>query len=118
MNSFVWLVLPGLLGTGVAAAAAQTRPLRAAWGITNLTDEVLQLAAQMGVQDVVLYGGPGARTLPGTAQPLAKSRAGYDDYLAARRRLEALGLRLAAVEGGFVHLPRYHDVVFGGPKRD
>ena len=78
------------------AAPAAAQPMRPAWGINNLTDEVLKLAVQMGVRDVVLYGGPGARTVPGTAQPLAKPRADYSDYLAARQRLESFGLRLAA----------------------
>jgi mannonate dehydratase len=92
--------------------------MRAGWGITVLDDDVLKLAAQMGVRDVVLYGGPGARTVPGTTEPLTTRRATYEQYLAARQRLERFGLRLAAVEGGFIHLPRYHDIVFGGPERD
>jgi mannonate dehydratase len=92
--------------------------MRAAWGINVVDDDVCKLAVQMGVRDVVLYGGPGAKNLPGIAQPLTKPRADYHDYLAARRRLESFGLRLAAVEGGFLHLPKYHDVAFGGPKRD
>lgn len=101
------------------SATAQSRPgMRAAWGITVLNDEVLTAAAQLGVRDVVIYGGPGAATLPGTDQPLAKPRATYEDYLALRRKLEQHGLRLVALEGGFVHLPKYHDLVYGGPKRD
>ena len=92
--------------------------MRAAWGINVVDDDVCKLAVQMGVRDVVLYGGPGAKNLPGTAQALTKPRAEYQDYLAVRRRLESFGLRLAAIEGGFLHLPKYHDVAFGGPKRD
>jgi mannonate dehydratase len=92
--------------------------MRAAWGINVVDDDVCKLAVQMGVRDVVLYGGPGAKNLPGTAQALTKPRGEYQDYLAVRRRLESFGLRLAAIEGGFLHLPKYHDVAFGGPKRD
>src|SRR5579883_3262149 len=99
-------------------AARQVERMRAGWGINNLTDDVLKLAAQMGVRDIVLYGGPGNNNFPGTTRPLTKARAGYADYLAARHRIESFGLRLAAVEGGFVHLPKYHDVVFGGSERD
>jgi mannonate dehydratase len=92
--------------------------MRAGWGINDLTDDVLKLAVQMGVHDIVLYGGPGNKNVPGTSRPLNKARAGYEDYLAARRRIESFGLRLAAIEGGFVQLPKYHDVVYSGPQRD
>jgi len=104
----------------VADEKQGTQPvgMRVAWGITVVDDDVSKLAVQMGVRDVVLYGGPGAKNLPGTAQVLTKPRAEYQDYLAVRRRLESFGLRLAAIEGGFLHLPKYHDVAFGGPKRD
>jgi hypothetical protein len=85
--------------------------MRAAWGINVVDDDVCKLAVQMGVRDVVLYGGPGAKNLPGTAQALTKPRGEYQDYLAVRRRLESFGLRLAAIEGGFLHLPKYHDVL-------
>ncbi len=93
-------------------------PMRAAWGLSVPTDEVLKLAVQLGVRDVIVSGGPGSKTLPGTNEPLLKPRASYEDYLALRRRIESYGIRLAGIEGGFVHLPKYHDVVFGGPKRD
>ncbi|MEW5978306.1 MAG: mannonate dehydratase [Acidobacteriota bacterium] len=115
----------GKAGTTSAAGPAAVQKssdekpkMRPAWAIRVATDEVLQLASQMGVRDVVVYGGPGAATLPGTDKPLSKPRADYEDYLALRRRLEAYGLRIAAVEGGFIHLAKYHDVAFGGPQRD
>jgi mannonate dehydratase len=110
-----------LLLAALAPASAQPAKatgMRSAWGIRVLGDEVLKLAVQLGVRDVVVYGGPGAANVPGTDQRLSKPRAGYNDYLAMRRRLESFGLRLAAVEGGFLHSPKYHDVAFGGPKRD
>jgi mannonate dehydratase len=83
-----------------------------------LTDEVLKLGEQLGVRELVIYGGPGSGKLPGTDQPLNKPRAEYEDYLALRRRVESHGMRIAAIEGGFVSLPRYRDVFFGGPNRD
>jgi mannonate dehydratase len=111
-----------VLGLAAMTAAAQQEGgdlgMRAGWGITELTDEVVQTAKQLGVRDIVIYGGPASGRFPGTNTPLDKPRAGYEDYLALRRRLEANGLRLAAIEGGFVHNPKFHDVVYGGPKRD
>ena len=107
----------------MAAALAVGQPgptsgMRGAWGVRDANDEVLKLAAQLGVRDIVISGGPGAPNVPGTAERLKKPRAGYDDWVNIRRRLERYGLRLAAVEGGFAHAPEYHDVVFGGPQRD
>ncbi len=107
-----------LLAAPLAAAGQSLAPRRPAWGIRVLTDEVLATAAQLGVRDVIIAGGPGAPNLPGTEQPLNKPRASYEDYLALRRRLESHGLRLAGIEGGFLHLAKYHDVAYGGPKRD
>lgn len=110
-----------LLMLAASMAPAQppsTERMRGAWGIRDANDEVLKLAAQLGVRDIIIAGGPGATNIPGTDQRLTKPRAGYQDYLNIRRRLEKYGLRLAAVEGGFAHLPKYHDVVFGGPRRD
>jgi len=103
---------------GSATRAKAERPMRCAWAIRITTDEVLKLASQMGVRDLVIYGGPGTGKLPGTDQSHNKSRAEYEDYLALRKRVESYGLRIAAIEGGFVASPRYHDVFFGGPKRD
>ena len=77
-----------------ASAAAAPDGMRAGWGITVLEDEVLTLAVQRGVRDVVLYGRPGAKTVPGTGQPLTTGRATYEQYFAARQRLEHFGLRL------------------------
>lgn len=92
--------------------------MRPAWAIGNASDEVLRVSAQYGVEDIVIYGGPGSRTVPGAGQPLGGPRADYQDYLAMRRRVESYGLRVAAVEGGFAPQRRFRDVVFGGPKRD
>ncbi len=92
--------------------------MKPAWAIGNASQEVLQVSAQFGVENIVVYSGPGSTTMPGSAMPLGKPRAEYADYLALRRQVESYGLRIVAIEGGFVGNPRYHDVVFGGPKRD
>jgi mannonate dehydratase len=114
-----WILGLAWMGVGLGAGQPpEPAAMRGAWGVRNATDEVLKLAAQLGVRDIVISGGPGAANIPGTAERLSKPRADYQDWVAIRRRLERYGLRLAAVEGGFAHLPAYHDVVFGGPKRD
>ena len=92
--------------------------MRNAWGIRTVNDEILKLSSQLGVRDIVVYAGPGSDRIPGTDQPLDKPRADYGDYVALRERLESYGLRIAGIEGGFAHLPKYRDVVFGGPNRD
>ena len=92
--------------------------MRPAWAIRVATDEVLKLASQLGIHDIIVYGGPGTGLIPGTNRPLKKARPDYDDYVALRRRLESYGLRIAGIEGGFIGNPRYRDVFYGGPKRD
>ena len=73
----------------------------------NVTDEALQTAAQYGIEDIVVYYGPGGGGSPD-----------FQDYVALRLLLERYGLRLPALEGGFSPSRKYHDVIFGGPKRD
>ena len=67
----------------------------------------MRTAKQYGIDDIVVYTGPGGGREPS-----------YQDYVALRLRLESYGLRLAAIEGGFSPHLKYHDVVFGGPQRD
>src|SRR5438034_6477715 len=64
--------------------------MRSAWGIAVATDEVLKLSSQLGVRDIVIYGGPGWQfnrgswrmKVPSAADPsLQQSRAGHEDYL-------------------------------------
>jgi mannonate dehydratase len=112
-----------LVGSALAFAAFGQSPtapeqMRAGLGIRFATDEVLKLAVQFGVRDIVIYGGPASGFVPGTNERLTSSRATYEQYLALRKRLEGYGLRIAAVEGGFIHSSRYQDIAFGGPKRD
>lgn len=112
-----------LVGSALAFSAFGQSPaapeqMRPALGIRFVTDEVLKLAVQFGVRDVVIYGGPASGFVPGTNERLTSHRATYEQYLALRKRLEGYGLRIAAVEGGFIHAPRYKDIAFGGPRRD
>ena len=72
----------------------------------NPSDEVLQTAAQYGIQNILVYGGPGTRHMK------------YHEYVALRMKIESYGLKLAAIEGGFSPDIAYHDVIFGGPRQD
>ncbi|HYZ87196.1 MAG TPA: mannonate dehydratase [Bryobacteraceae bacterium] len=108
----------GFVASVFGQSQAGTDQIRPALGIRVVTDEVLKLAVQLGVRDVVIYGGPASGFVPGTSERLTTRRASYEQYLALRKRLEGYGIRLAAIEGGFVHSARYSDIVFGGPKRD
>ena len=66
--------------------------MKQAWAIGNLTDEALRTSAQFGVENVIVYVGPGNTTFPGTAEPLGKARADYIDYLAMRRMVNVVGM--------------------------
>jgi mannonate dehydratase len=127
-NIAVWLVagftgiaslnlIPGL-GSGDEPGKKPEPRMRPAWAIRVATDEALTLARQLGIRDLIIYGGPGVKNLPGTDEPLTKPRAEYADYLALRQRVESNGLRIAGFEGGFISLPKYRDLFYGGPKRD
>ena len=72
----------------------------------NPTDEVLQIVAQFGIPNVLVYGGPGSRHMK------------YHEYVALRMKIESYDLKLAAIEGGFSPDIAYHDVIFGGPRQD
>ena len=92
----------GLLCSIVAVCGWSQSPspqMRAGLGIRFADDEVLKLAVQVGVRDVVIYGGPGSGFVPGTRERLKGRRASYEQYLALRKRLESFGLRLTAMEG-------------------
>ena len=69
-------------------------------------DEVLQTAAQYGIKNILVYGGPGSQHMR------------YQDYVTMRMRIESFGLHLAVIEGGFSPSLDYHDVIFGGPRQD
>ena len=73
----------------------------------NTTDEALRTASQYGIEDAVVYYGPGGGRLPD-----------FQDYVALRLRFETYGLKIIAIEGGFSPSRQWHDVVFGGSRRD
>ena len=92
--------------------------MKNSWAIRDATDEVLELSAQLGVKNIVVYGGPGLDAQIGSTNALDNHRNTFDDYVAIRKRMESYGLNLVACEGGFLANPKYHDLVFGGPNRD
>lgn len=75
--------------------------MRIALVLTPFNDENLELAAQIGVDDIVYYDMNG---IPDTAEELR----------AIRRRVEGYGLRLSVVEGG----PRMDQIVVPKAGRD
>ena len=92
--------------------------MKNSWAVRNATDEVLELSAQLGVKNIVVYGGPGLDAQIGSTDVRNDYRNTFDDYVAIRKRMESYGLNLVACEGGVLANPKYHDLVFGGPKRD
>ena len=92
--------------------------MKNSWAVRDATDEVLELSAQLGVKNIVVYGGPGLDVQIGSTNALDNHRNTFDDYVAIRKRMESYGLNLVACEGGFLANPKYHDLVFGGPNRD
>ena len=92
--------------------------MKNSWAVRDATDEVLELSAQLGVKNIVVYGGPGLDAQIGSTNAVDNHRNTFDDYVAIRKRMESYGLNLVACEGGFLANPKYHDLVFGGPNRD
>ena len=88
--------------------------MKNSWAVRDATDEVLELSAQLGVKNIVVYGGPGLDVQIGSTNALDNHRNTFDDYVAIRKRMESYGLNLVACEGGFLANPKYHDLVFGG----
>jgi len=92
--------------------------MQSGWALRHTDEEAMRLSQQLGIENIVIYAGPSSAMVPGTLEPLKKPRADYEDYLALRKRLEDKGLKLTAIEGGFVRDPRYEHVAMGGPNRD
>jgi len=92
--------------------------MKNAWAIRYATDEVLETSVQLGVNNIVFYGGPGEDVFPGTDNPHNKKRNEYGDYLSFKQRVDSYGLNLVACENSFISNPKFHDIAFGGPKRD
>ena len=85
--------------------------MKSAWAISEINDEVIKLSQQLGVQNIIYYGGPGQ-----THYDLSTKN--FDDYKRIVETLKSYKLNLVAFEGGFIGNPRYWDVVTGGPRRN
>ena len=83
--------------------------MKNSWAVRDANDEVLELSAQLGVNNIVVYGGPGGDAQIGSSPVRHEYRNTFDDYVAIRKRVESYGLNLVACEGGFLANPRYHD---------
>jgi len=92
--------------------------MKNAWAVRIATDEVLETSVQLGVKNIIFYGGPGSTFRPASDKPLEKARNSYDDYVAIRERVESYGLTITGCENGFISDPKFFDIAFGGPKRD
>jgi mannonate dehydratase len=92
--------------------------MKNAWAVRIATDEVLETSVQLGVKNIIFYGGPGSQFRPASDKPLEKARNSYDDYVAIRERVESYGLTITGCENGFISDPKFFDIAFGGPKRD
>lgn len=118
LDSIADLGLQAAINRVVARNFTGKVKMKNAWAVRIATDEVLKTSAQLGVKNIVFYGGQGSGLLPGTDEPHGKSRNTYEDYAALRERIESFGLNLVACEGGFIADKKFHDIAFGGPKRD
>ena len=97
---------------------ARTRyyAMKNAWAVRIATDEVLETSVQLGVKNIIFYGGPGVDVFPASDKPLDKERNSYEDYVALRERIESYGLNVVGCENGFISNPKFYDIAFGGPK--
>ena len=85
--------------------------MKNAWAIGNITEEVIKTSKQLGVENIIHYGGPGQTDWLGRGRT-------YQEYKDLINKLNSNDLNLVSFEGGFVGNPHYWDVVTGGPKRD
>jgi len=85
--------------------------MKSAWAVGNITEEFLKTSNQLGVENIIHYGGPGQTDWLGRGRT-------YQEYKELINKLKSHGLNLVSFEGGFVGNPKYWDVVTGGPKRD
>jgi len=85
--------------------------MKNAWAVGNITEEVIETSKQLGVENIIHYGGPGQIDWIGRGRT-------YEEYKEIVETLKSNGLRLVSFEGSFVGTPYYWDVVTGGPKRD
>ncbi len=82
-----------------------------AWAVGTITEEFLTTSKQLGVKNIIHYGGPGQIDWIGRGRT-------YEEYKEVIDTLKSNGLNLVSFEGGFVGNPYYWDIFAGGPKRD
>ena len=85
--------------------------MKNAWAVGTITDEFIATSKQLGVKNIIHYGGPGQTDWIGRGRT-------YEEYKEIVDTLKSNGLNLASFEGGFVGNPHYWDIFAGGPKRD
>ena len=85
--------------------------MKNSWAVGTITDEFIATSKQLGVKNIVHYGGPGQTDWIGRGRT-------YEEYKEIVDTLKSHGLNLASFEGGFVGNPHYWDIFAGGPKRD
>jgi len=85
--------------------------MKNAWAIREINNEVINVSKQLGVKNIIHYGGPGQIDYDQSAK-------NYKEYKDTVETLKSHDLNLVAFEGGFIGNPRYWDVVTGGPTRD
>ena len=85
--------------------------MKNAWAVGTITDEFLITSKQLGVKNIIHYGGPGQTDWIGRGRT-------YEEYKEIVDILKSNGLNLVSFEGGFVGNPFYWDIFAGGPKRD
>ena len=86
--------------------------MKSAWAIREITEEVIKTSKQLGVENIIHYGGPGMKK---HYNPPIETFKAYKNIVT---KLKSEGLNLVGVESGFFIDPYYWDVVTGGPKRD
>ena len=72
--------------------------MKSAWAIGNLTDEVIETSKQLGVKNIIHYGGPGQTDWGGKSRTLEQ----YKDLII---KMKTNDLELVSFEGGFVGIP-------------
>ena len=85
--------------------------MKNALAVGTITDEFIVTSKQLGVKNIIHYGGPGQTDWIGRGRT-------YEEYKEIVDTLKSNGLNLASFEGGFVGNPHYWDIFAGGPKRD
>ena len=85
--------------------------MKNSWAVGTITDEFIATSKQLGVKNIIHYGGPGQTDWIGRGRT-------YEEYKEIVDTLKSNGLNLASFEGGFVGNPHYWDIFAGGPKRD